>query len=83
MRIKVENTYHKTVKIVEAESLEKAKESEKELLQITANNLTPYEIEEDWELYYSDYDKAFTATYEGILGQLIEELEYTKLDGSF
>ena len=80
MKIEVKNTYHNTIEVVEATSLEQVKRDTNEMLQITANNLTPHEIEEDWELAYENYESAYNATYDGILEQLTNEIEYRVLN---
>ncbi|HAQ5748521.1 TPA: hypothetical protein IX023_002655 [Enterococcus faecium] len=76
MLIKIENTYHNTTEVVEANSLKEATESYICGLQITAENLAENEIEEDWSQYYNSYEKAFDVTYEGILDQLKSEVVY-------
>lgn len=76
MRIKVENSYHNTIEIVEAKSLEEAKRNFFSGLEVTAENLATNEIDEDWSSYYDSYEEAFTATYNDIYEQLTSELTF-------
>ena len=80
MLIKIENTYHNTTEVVEANIIKEATENYISGLQITAENLSENEIEEDWLQYYNSYEKAFDVTYEEILDQLKSEVVYTVIN---
>lgn len=76
MIIQIKNSYHNTVETVNANSLKEAEQNYIGGLEVTAHNLTDKEIEEDWEKYYNSYGRAFNATYDGILEQLISEVSF-------
>lgn len=77
MKIKIENSYHNTTELVEAESLEEAKKNHLEGLQVTAGNLAENEVEEDWADYYETYEEALHWTYESIYDQLRGEVTFS------
>lgn len=74
VKVLITNTYHNTSEVVFASSLDKARSAHVEGLEVTAENLTPNEIEEDWEQYYDTYEQAYDETYKSILNQLKREV---------
>ena len=76
MKIKIYNTYHKTTKIVEGETLEEVIKENESSVSITAEWMAENEVEQAWKDYYKTYDEAFNATYNEIFEQLKSEFEY-------
>ena len=79
LNVRIENSYHDTVEIVQGESLEEVKQNYIGGLEVKAEWLTENEIEEDWEDYYSTFEDAFNASYELTLEQLISEVTFIVL----
>lgn len=79
MLIKIENTWHDTTEIVNADSLEEVKSNHLKNLQERAWECSASEVEEDWKEYYSTYEEARQTTYKGILDQFLSEVIYTVL----
>ena len=75
-KFKIYNTYHKTTKIVEGETLEEVIKENESSVSITAEWLAENEVEQAWKDYYKTYDEAFNATYNEIFEQLKSEFEY-------
>lgn len=76
---KVSNSYHNTEEIYYGESMEEVEKKLHDSLEVTAENLTGQEIEEEWENYYKTYEEAWKATYNDILAQLKSEYTIEKM----
>lgn len=76
---KVSNSYHNTEEIYYGEDMEEVEKKLHDSLEITAENLTGQEIEEEWENYYKTYEEAWKATYNDILVQLKSEYTIEKM----